>query len=150
MSTVLLANIGLACMVVLSGVGSAYGVTISGNAAVGSLRKNPGGMGSYIALSALPATQGLYGFVGWFFMKDFAVDGVSMMTAAAVFACGLILGFVGLFSAIRQGQICANGISAIGNGYNVLAGTMVLGVFPELYAIIALLVTILTANGLTV
>ena len=46
-----------------------------------------------------------------------------------------------LFSAIRQAKVCANGISAIGT-------TMVLAVFPELYAILGLLVLILTAGAL--
>lgn len=41
-----------------------------------------------------------------------------------------------------------NGITAIGNGYNVLGGTMVLAVFPELYAIISLLTVILINSKL--
>ena len=61
-----------------------------------------------------------------------------MFQAAAVLAGGLTLGFVGLFSAIRQGQVCANGIAAIGQGHNVFTNTLVLAVFPELYAIVAL------------
>ena len=146
MSMILLAYIGIAVMVVLSGVGSAYGVTICGNAAVGALKKNSAGMGSYIVLSALPGTQGLYGFVGFFLMQGNLVADISPSAAAAIFGGGLILGIAGLLSAIRQGRVCANGITAIGNGYNVLGGTVVLAVFPELYAIIALLAVILI-NG---
>ena len=44
---------------------------------------------------------------------------------------------VGLFSAIRQGQVCANGIIGIGNGHDLFGRTLILAVFPELYAIIA-------------
>ena len=143
MSMILLAYIGIAIMIVLSGVGSTYGVTISGNAAVGALKKNPTGMGSYIVLSALPGTQGLYGFVGFFLMQDKLVENITPLAAAAIFGAGLIMGVAGLLSAIRQGQVCANGITAIGNGYNVLGGTIVLAVFPELYAIISLLAVIL-------
>lgn len=36
-----------------------------------------------------------------------------------IFAAGLALGVVGLFSAIRQAQVCANGVQAIGSGHNV-------------------------------
>ena len=36
----LIAYIGIAVMVGLSGIGSAYGVTIAGNAAIGALKKN--------------------------------------------------------------------------------------------------------------
>ena len=59
----IIAFIGVAFMVGLSGVGSVYGLTICGNAVVGSLKKRPEAMGTYILLSALPSTQGIYGFV---------------------------------------------------------------------------------------
>ena len=57
MSPVLLAYIGVALAVGLSGIGSAYGVTICGNAAIGAFKKNPSASGSYIGLAALPFSQ---------------------------------------------------------------------------------------------
>lgn len=143
MEPIVLAYLGIALMVGLSGIGSAYGVTICGNAAVGALKKNPGASGQYIGLSALPSSQGLYGFVGYFLLSAYLVPGITWYAAAAVFGAGLGLGLVALFSAIRQAQVCANGIVAIGSGYNVFGTTMVLAVFPELYAILGLLVLIL-------
>jgi V/A-type H+-transporting ATPase subunit K len=143
MEPILLAYLGIAIMVGLSGVGSAYGVTICGNAAVGALKKNPTASGSFIALSALPSSQGLYGFVGYFLLSAYLSPELTMGTAAAIFGAGLGLGVVAFFSALRQAQVCANGIAAIGNGHNVFGTTMVLAVFPELYAILALLVLIL-------
>lgn len=137
----LLAYMGIAIMLILSGVGSAYGVTIAGNAAVGALKKNDGAFGSFLVLTAMPGTQGLYGFAGYFmFQNIFGVltPDISMIQASAVLAGGLALGFVGLFSSIRQGQVCANGIAAIGQGHNVFTNTLILAVFPELYAIVAL------------
>lgn len=38
-ANLLLAYVGIAVMLILSGIGSAYGVTIAGNAAVGALKK---------------------------------------------------------------------------------------------------------------
>lgn len=148
MEAFLFAYTGLAIMVALSGVGSAYGVTISGNAAVGALKKNPGALGTYITLSALPGTQGLYGFVGFFLIKSKIAETMPMLTAAAIFGAGLMLGVAGLLSSIRQGQVCANGIAAIGNGHNVMTGTLILAAFPELYAIISLLAVILINGAL--
>lgn len=144
----LLAYLGIALCVALSGIGSAYGVTICGSAAIGAYKKNPGASGSYMGLSALPSSQGLYGFVGFFMLSGKIVAGITMLQAAAIFGVGLALGLVALFSAIRQAQVCANGISAIGAGYNAFGTTMVLAVFPELYAILALLVLILTTNSI--
>ncbi len=110
------------------------------------MKKNPGASGQYIGLSALPSSQGLYGFVGYFLLSAYLVPGISWYAAAAVFGAGLGLGLVALFSAIRQAQVCANGIVAIGSGYNVFGTTMVLAVFPELYAILGLLVLILISG----
>lgn len=145
---IVLAYLGIALVVALSGVGSAYGVTICGNAAIGAYKKNPSASGSYMGLAALPSSQGLYGFVGFFMLKPHVFDGMDMFSAAAVLGVGLALGLVALFSAIRQAKVCANGISAIGGGHNAFGTTMVLAVFPELYAILGLLVLILTANSL--
>lgn len=133
-------------MVALTGIGSAIGVTICGNATVGAMKKNPDAMGSYIALSALPSSQGLYGFVGFFMALGLVQQlgtGLNIIAAWAIFGAGLTLGVVGLLSAIRQAQVCANGIKTIGGGDNVFGATMVMAVFPELYAILALLVAIL-------
>ncbi|MDD2475534.1 MAG: V-type ATP synthase subunit K [Dysgonamonadaceae bacterium] len=137
----LIAYIGIAAMLALSGIGSAYGVSIAGSAAIGALKKNDGAFGNFLVLTALPGTQGLYGFAGYFmFQTIFGVltPDISMFQASAVLAGGLTLGFVGLFSAIRQGTVCANGIAAIGQGHDVFTNTLILAVFPELYAIVAL------------
>jgi V/A-type H+-transporting ATPase subunit K len=58
------------------------------------------------------------------------------------------MGVVGLLSAIRQGEICANGIAAIGSGYKVMVQTMVFAAFAEFYAILALLFVYLTNSVL--
>ena len=80
--------------------------------------------------------------------KLLAAGAITPFAAWAIFFTGLILGVVGAYSAIRQAQVCANGIQAIGNGENVFSATMVMAVFPELYSILALLVTILTVLSL--
>ena len=145
---ILLAYLGIALCVALSGIGSAYGVTICGNAAIGAFKKNPTASGSYMGLAALPSSQGLYGFVGYIMLNNKVTPDLAMPAACAIFGVGLALGLVALFSAIRQAKVCANGISAIGAGHNAFGTTMVLAVFPELYAILGLLVLILTANAI--
>ena len=146
MEPILLAYLGIALMTGLTFIGSSYGVTIAGNAVVGAMKKNPDALGTYIALSALPSSQGLYGFVGYFMMQKFLVDSITMLNATAIFGAGLVLGFAGLFSSIRQAEVCAG----VGAGHNVFGATMVMAVFPELYAILALLVVILIGGTLPV
>jgi len=53
-----------------------------------------------------------------------------------------------LMSALKQGQVCANGIAAIGSGNDVFGNTMILAVFPELYAIISFAATFLISAKL--
>ncbi|MCD6113567.1 MAG: V-type ATP synthase subunit K [Bacteroidales bacterium] len=149
-TTVILSYVGLILMVALPGIGSAIGVTMGGNATIGALKKNDEAFGSYMLLSALPGTQGLYGFAGFFIINSKGVINPEMtwVQTGIILAAGVILGFVALFSALKQGSICANGIAGIGSGYDVFGKTMVLAVFPELYAIIAFAATFLLSSGL--
>ncbi|HYX09790.1 MAG TPA: V-type ATP synthase subunit K [Bacteroidales bacterium] len=148
MEPIILAYIGVGLMVGLSGIGSAFGVSIGGNASIGALKKNEEAFGNYLVLSALPGTQGLYGFMGYFIIKGVLTPEITWLQAAAVLGAGLALGFVALLSAIRQGQVCANGIASIGSGYDVFGNTLILAVFPELYAIIAFAATFLISGAI--
>lgn len=139
----ILGYIGLGLMLGLAGIGSSYGTTIAANAAEGALKKNPEKSSTYMILYALPATQGLYGFVGFLlwlvvFKPDFAVMGPKL------FGVGLAVGLVCLFSAIRQGQVCANGIVGESQGHSVMTNTLIYAALPEFYAILALVGAIMS------
>ena len=139
MLTVILGYVGLAMMLCLSGIGSSIGTTIAGNAAEGALKKNPEKSTGYMILSAMPATQGLYGFVAFLIWPK----GLEAMTDKGFlyFAVGLAAGIVFLFSAIRQGQVCANGIIGMSQGHDVQTNTMIYAALPEFYAILAFAAT---------
>ena len=135
----ILGYLGWGLMLGLAGIGSALGTTIAGNAAEGALKKNKEKSSSYMILAALPATQGLYGFVAFlmWMSKDFAADGLKL------FAIGLVVGVVFLISAIRQGQVCANGIAGIAGGHDVQTNTMIYAALPEFYAILSLVAALM-------
>lgn len=135
----ILGYLGLGLMLALAGIGSSIGTTIAGNAAEGALKINPEKSSSYMILSAMPATQGLYGFVAFlmWMSKDFAADG------AMLFGVGIGVGLVCMFSAIRQGQVCANGIIGISQGHDVQTNTMIYAALPEFYAILALVAALM-------
>ena len=116
----LIAYIGIAVMIGLSGIGSAYGVTIAGNAAIGALKKNDGAFGNFLVLTALPGTQGLYGFAGYFMFQT--IFGI------------LTPEMTGIQAAAILGDVFSN--------------TLILAVFPELYAIVALAATFLIGSAL--
>lgn len=139
MLNTILGYLGLGLMFGLAAIGSAIGTTIAGNAAEGALKKAPEKSSTYMLLSALPATQGLYGFLGFILWrsKDIAAAG------PLYFGIGLSVGIVCLISAIRQGQVCANGIVGVSQGHNVMVNTLIYAALPEFYAILALLTSIL-------
>lgn len=141
-----LAYVGVALMVGLAGVASSIGTAITGQAAVGAMKKNGGAFGSYMILSALPGSQGLYGFVGYFIIKGFLTDSMTLLQGAAIFGAGLLTGLVCLASSYFQSKVCANGIAAIGNGHDVMGKTLILAAFPELYAILTVAATYLIAT----
>ena len=134
----LLGYLGMGLMLALAGIGSCYGTSIAGNAAEGALKKDSSKSAGYMILSALPATQGLYGFLAFLLHFSKAAENGLLW-----FGVGLGVGLVCLFSAIRQGQICANGIVGISQGHDVQTNTMIYAAFPEFYAILALVATFL-------
>ncbi|MBD3419682.1 MAG: ATPase [Chitinivibrionales bacterium] len=141
-----LAMIGMGIMVGLSGAGSAIGTAIGGASVIGMMKKKPEAFGNGLILAALPATQGLYGFVG-FIMYNTALGGLgagmTLLQGSVALGAGIGLGVAALISAIQQGRVCANGIAAMGGGHNVFGNTFILAVFPEFYAILALVAAIL-------
>ena len=146
-TTLILAYLGVVLMVGVAGIASAVGTAICGQAAVGSMKKNGSAFGSYMILSALPGSQGLYGFVCFFMVQGLISADMSMLQAAAVFGAGLLVGIVNLAAAIYQAKVCANGIAAIGNGHDVMGKTLILAAFPELYAILTVAATFLISNS---
>ena len=149
-TNLIIAYTGIAIMLTLAGIGSAYGVTIVGNAAVGAAKKVDGKFGNFLVLTALPGTQGLYGFAGYFMFQsifNILTPEITAIQAWATLASGIALGFVGLFTAIRQGQVCANGVVSIGQGHDAFSNTLILAVFPELYAIVALAAAFLMGSA---
>ena len=111
------------------------------------MKKNSGAFGSYMILSALPGSQGLYGFVCFFMVQGLLTADITMFQASAVFGAGLLVGLVNLMAAYFQSKVCANGIAAVGNGHDVMGKTLILAAFPELYAILTVAATFLISNA---
>jgi V/A-type H+-transporting ATPase subunit K len=146
--------IGMFFMVGFSGLGSAIGTVMDGQATIGAMKKRDDIFANCMILSALPGTQGLYGFGAFFLLKG-RMDAVikstghlSMESAVAILGAGMIVGMVCWLSAIQQGKVVATGIESIGNGNDVFSKTLVLAVYPELYAIISFAAAFLISTGI--
>ena len=136
-----LGYLGLGLVLALAGIGSSIGTSTAGNAAEGGLKKRPESSGNFMVLSALPATQGIYGFVAFFMLlskMQAAVTSGDATQGLIIFGVGLCVGLVCMISAIRQGQVCANGIVGISQGHDVFTNTLIYAALPEFYAILGL------------
>jgi len=149
-----LALLGIALAVALPGVGSSIGIGYVGQASAGAMTEKPENFGRFLILTALPGTQGIYGFVAAFFlmMKISLVGGTPVDLTSAqgwtLFLAALPIAILGLISAIHQGKVCAAGVGLTVKKPAESMKAVVLAVFVEFYAVLGLLVTIFLVNGI--
>lgn len=148
MTALFLAYLGVMLMVTVSGIGSIIGTCIVGNATIGAIKKNSSVFGNGMILTALPGSQGLYGFVSYFMVSGFLKPDITMAQGIGILAAGIIVGGVCIFSSTKQAQVCANGIAALGNGHKVFGNTLILAAYPELYAILAVATVFLISTAI--
>ena len=139
-------GIALACA--LEGIGSAIGVGIAAQASTGVMSVDPGKFGKLLLLSALPGTQGIYGFVIAFLLLGKMSVVTSMPVAWQVFTAGLPIALAGLLSGIHQGKVCAGGAMMTAKQPDDSAKSLILAVFVEFYAILGFLVSFLMLQGI--
>ena len=92
----LLGYLGMGLMLGLAGIGSCYGTTIAGNAAEGALKKDSSKSAGYMILSALPATQGLYGFLAFLLHFSKVTAETGMLWFGVGIGVGIVAGIVAL------------------------------------------------------
>jgi V/A-type H+-transporting ATPase subunit K len=150
------AFVGAALAVILSGIGSAIGVGLAGQAASGVMSEDPEKFGSLLLLVALPGTQGVYGFLsGFLVILKLGVTAGKVIVPPAhqglqvLIAC-MPVAIAGLVSAIHQGKVCAAGIYMVAKQPGESTKALVLGALVETYAVLGLLTTILLLNGIKI
>jgi len=145
-----------ASVAALAGIGSAIGVGIAGQAASGVVAEDPKKFGSTLILQALPGTQGIYGLlIAFIILNKIGLLGGGMAELSAAqggffFAAALPIGIVGIISAIHQGKVAASGIMLVGKRPEEIAKAMVYAAMVETYDVLALLISFLMINGITI
>ena len=140
-----IAVLGAALAAILSGMGSAKGVGLVGQAGAGVITEDPTKFGK-----VLPGTQGLYGFLTAFLaLNRMGVIGsgfepLSIEKGLMMFAACMPIAIVGYFSAIAQGKTAAAGVSIIAKKPDQNGKAITMAAMVETYAVIALLVSILS------
>ena len=140
-----IALLGAGLAAVLSGIGSAKGTGIAGEAGTGLICEDPSKFGKVMILQVIPGTLGLYGLVVWFFaifrmgLMDGSAFDLTLVEGFRYFAACLPMALGGLLSAIAQGRVAAGSINILAKKPDDWSKGMVLFITVEFYAILALL-----------
>lgn len=150
---IVLALLGAALAALFAGIGSAIGVGIAGEAAAGVVTEDPNKFSKVLVLQLLPGTQGIYGLlIGFITLTHIGIMGgssdISLAKGLLYLAACLPMAFVGLWSAIRQGKASVASIGLVAKRPDQFGKAMIFPAMVETYAILALLISILSIFGI--
>lgn len=149
------ALLGAALAAGCAGAGSAIGVGIAGRAASGVVTQEPNMFSKVLILQLLPGTQGIYGLlIAFIALSQIGILGggaqmdMSLTTGLMYFAACLPMAIGGLISAIAQGKCAVSAIGLVAKRPDQFGKSMIFPAMVETYAILALLVSILSIFGI--
>ncbi|BFL73191.1 V-type ATP synthase subunit K [Anaerococcus nagyae] len=135
--------LAVAVAVFLSGIGSAKGVGMAGEATAALTVDQPDKFGKALVLQLLPGTQGLYGFViGFFIMNNISGD-ITFQQGLYYLMAALPVGIVGLSSAKAQSKVAIGGVNILSKNEDQFVKGIVYSVMVELYAILGFVISLL-------
>jgi len=143
----ILATLGIGVAVFLSGVGSAKGVGLVGEAAAGLITEEPEKFGKSLVLQLLPGTQGLYGFVIGFLVLTKLTPTLTIEQGMYYFCACLPVGIVGLWSAIAQARVSAASLSILAKRPEHNTKGIIYAAMVETYAILGFVMSFLLVNS---
>ena len=147
------ALIGAVLSTALAGIGSAWGVGVAGQAAAGVVSEDPDQFAKVLILQLLPGTRGIYGLLVTFItLSNIGILGGSPITDTNtglmyLFAC-LPIAIVGLVSAFHQGKTSVASIGIVAKKPDQFGKAMLFPAMVETYAILALLISILSITNI--
>lgn len=148
------ALLGAALSALLAGAGSAIGVGKAGQAAAGVVTEDPSLFSKVLILQLLPGTQGIYGLlIAFITLTNIGIMGgsadMSLQKGLLYFAACLPMAVVGLISAICQARAAVAAIGLVAKKPDQFGKAMIFPAMVETYAILALLVSILSIFGVS-
>ena len=140
--------VAVAIAVFLSGMGSAKGTGMTGEAAAGLTVEEPQKFGKALVLQLLPGTQGLYGFVIGFMILGKLTGDLNFQQGSYYIFAALPVGIVGYFSAVAQAKVAVSGMNILAKNEDNFVQGIVYAVMVELYAILGFVISLLLINKL--
>lgn len=146
---VLLALLAAVLAALTSGIGSARGVGIVGQASAGLVAEEPEKFSKALILQVLPGTQGFYGFITALIIVSrigFLSGEVQQLAIGQGFSfllAALPVIFVEYKSAIYQANTAAAGVEILAKQPERFFDAVIFTVMVETYAVLALIVSVL-------
>lgn len=140
------ALLGGAVAAILAGIGSSWGIAVASATVSGILSEDDTKFGKLLPLTAMPGTQGIYGFIAAVLVLTFfgLMDGNFDLPATAGFkifiACQPV-GWVCFISAYWQGRAGASAAGIV--AADKQAPALIFPALVETYAVLSLIVTLL-------
>ena len=153
---IVLAITGAVLSALLSGIGSAKGVGLVGEAASGVVSVDPSKFSKVLILELLPGTQGLYGLlIAVVLLSKIGMlgGGAADLTVAQglmFLVSALPMAIVGLISGIVQGRTAAAGVGITAKKPEHNSKAIIMAAMVETYAILALLISIIIISNIAV
>lgn len=150
---IVFALLGAALSALVAGVGSAIGVGVTGQAAAGVVTEDPSKFSKVLIMQLLPGTQGIYGLlIAFITLTQIGIMGgspdISLAKGLLYFAACLPMAIVGLWSARYQAKAAVAAIGLVAKRPDQFGKAMIFPAMVETYAILALLVSILSIFGI--
>ncbi len=133
--------IGPAIVLGMGCLGSSIGCGIAGMASHGVMSRVEEGHAKFIGMSAVPASQSIYGFVLMILMKNSIEAG--RLSPLSSLGIGFFVGLAIMFSSIYQGKCAATGIQAAAKQPSVFGKTFAALGIVESFALFAFVFAIL-------
>ena len=142
---IVFAVLAAALATLLSGMGSAKGVGMAGEATAALTVDQPEKFGKALVLQLLPGTQGLYGFVIGFFIYQQITggDAITFEKGLYLLMSSLPVAIVGYASAQRQARVAIAGVNILAKNEDEFVKGVVYSVMVELYAILGFVISLL-------
>lgn len=151
---IVIAVLGAVSAALFAGMGSAKATGMVGESAAGVISEDPSKFSKLLILQLLPGTQGLYGLL----VAVLALSKLGLLAGKIqnltwdqglmyFFAC-MPIAIVGYWSAIKQGRTSIAGVGIVAKKPEQSGRAVTLAAIVEIYAILALLISILALNGI--
>lgn len=140
---ILLGWLGVFAPVGLGAIGSAIGVSIAGQAAIGAMQETDSGYGRFIGAAAIPSSTVIYGIVVMFALQR----EVTLANGGALFGIGFLLGLAILYASVWQGRVLASAIAASKNKPEIFGLALAPAAIVEGFAVFAFVFALVLAGG---